>query len=126
MATLEALIPTYCAAWNEPDPGTRRRLLDPVWGEGATYTDPTVHLAGVQALVDHITAVQARRPGARIEMTSVLDTHHGLCRFAWHCVLADGTALPEGIDFAELGADGRLARIIGFFGPLKPLYVGLS
>jgi hypothetical protein len=26
--------------------------------------------------------------------------------------------LPEGIDFAEVSSDGKLSRIVGFFGPL--------
>jgi len=26
--------------------------------------------------------------------------------------------LPEGIDFAEVGPDGKLTKIVGFFGPL--------
>jgi len=30
--------------------------------------------------------------------------------------LADGSTLPEGVDFAELSADGKLRRIVGFFG----------
>jgi len=33
--------------------------------------------------------------------------------------MADGTARPGGIDIVEVAADGRLARIIGFFGPLS-------
>jgi hypothetical protein len=33
-------------------------------------------------------------------------------------LLADGKALLEGIDFGELSADGKLRRIVGFFGPL--------
>lgn len=50
---------------------------------------------------------------------SAVDVHHGLARFAWHVVQADGTALPEGLDIAELSSDGRqIGRIVGFFGPL--------
>jgi hypothetical protein len=94
------------------------RLLAQVWADRATYTDPTVHLTGRAALVAHIDAVLARYPGSTIEMTSAIDLHHAVARFAWKKVLADGTALPEGIDFAELDDDGRLTRIVGFFGPL--------
>jgi len=37
-------------------------------------------------------------------------------------VQADGTALPEGLDVVWLTDDGaRLARILGFFGPLRRL-----
>jgi hypothetical protein len=33
-------------------------------------------------------------------------------------LLADGKVYVEGIDFGELCADGKLHRIVGFFGPL--------
>jgi hypothetical protein len=33
-------------------------------------------------------------------------------------VLADGKVFGEGIDFGELNSDGKLHRIVGFFGPL--------
>ncbi|MEV6275296.1 nuclear transport factor 2 family protein [Nocardia sp. NPDC051832] len=117
----EKLINTYCAAWSEPDPEQRRELLSRVWAEGATYTDPTVHAVGLDSLLDHIDAVLSRRPGAAVLRTSAIDVHHEVARFAWHVVLADGTALPEGLDLVEFAEDGRIRRIVGFFGPLGPL-----
>ncbi len=69
----------------------------------------------------HIGNILAGRPGARIIRTSVLDFHHGLVRFGWRVVQADGTVLPEGLDVAEISDDMRILRIIGFFGPLAPL-----
>ena len=36
----------------------------------------------------------------------------------WRMVLADGKVFLEGIDFGELNSDGKLHRIVGFFGPL--------
>jgi hypothetical protein len=114
------LIDRYCQAWSEPDAKVRAELLGSVWATDATYTDPSVHVAGVNALVSHISTVQARRPGARVLRTSKVDLHHGLARFAWHVVQADGSTLPEGLDLAFLSSDGtRIERIIGFFGPLR-------
>jgi hypothetical protein len=116
--TLDQLIDTYCAAWSDPEPARRREILGAVWADGATYIDPTVHAAGLDDLLAHINAVVTRRPGAKVVRTSRVDAHHGLARFAWRVVQADGTALPEGLDCAELTADGRICRITGFFGPL--------
>jgi hypothetical protein len=115
---LDQLIDTYCAAWSDPDPERRREILGGVWADGATYTDPTVHAAGLDAVLAHIATVVERRPGARVIRTSRIDAHHDLARFAWHVVQADGSTLPEGLDLAEISADGRIRRIIGFFGPL--------
>lgn len=115
---LEQLIDTYCAAWSEADGVVRAGLLAGVWAEGATYTDPRAQVTGTDELAAHIGRVLASRPGARVIRTSTVDTHHGLARFAWRVVAADGTMLPEGIDFAEISAEGKLTRIVGFFGSL--------
>lgn len=116
--SLARLIDTYCTAWNEPDPVHREQILKEVWAEGATYTDPRGHATGVAELVALIGQIRSGRPGAQVVRTSVVDSHRGLARFAWRVVQADGTALPEGIDFAEISDGGKLLRIVGFFGPL--------
>jgi len=120
LAALEQLIDTYCAAWSEPDSALRKRILENVWAEDATYTDPRAHLAGREELVEHIGKTLAGRPGAKVIRTSVVDAHHGLVRFAWRVVQADGAMLPEGIDFAEVSDEGKLKRIVGFFGSPPP------
>lgn len=116
--TLSALVDEYCNVWCEPDPELRRQRLLPIWSHSATYTDPTVHAANSDELLAHITKVLARRPGSKVRRTSIVDAHHGCVRFAWHVVQADGTSLPEGIDFMEVDDEGKIQRVIGFFGPL--------
>ena len=113
------LIDRYCKVWTEPDTDRRAKLLASVWAADATYTDPSVHAASPEALLTHIANVQLRRPGAKVVRTSRVDEHHGVARFAWHVVQADGTTLPEGLDLAFVSPDGaKIERIIGFFGPL--------
>lgn len=107
---------TYANAWNEPDPDKRMALLEIAWSETGVYVDPTVELSGREALSDHIAAMQAKRPGARIVLTSGTDAHHGLLRFHWRLDLADGSRGAESVDFGMLDRDGRLSRIVGFFG----------
>jgi hypothetical protein len=116
-----ALVDRYCQVWTEPDPSVRERLLASIWGNDATYTDPSVHAVSARELLTHIASVQARRPGASVVRTSAVDCHHGVARFAWHVAQADGTVLLEGIDIAFLSPDGsRIERIIGFFEPRPP------
>lgn len=117
-----SLIDRYCAVWNEPDPERRRALLESVWTKAATYTDPRAETTGAGELLAHIAAVRAGRPGATIVRTSTVDVHHFVARFGWRVVEADGTLLPEGIDFVSFTPDGqRIERIVGFFGPLMPI-----
>lgn len=116
---LTTLIDTYCLAWSETSPERREELMGSVWAPCATYTDPRVHARGNAELLAHIDKVLARRPGSRVIRTSAIDEHHGIARFAWRAVEANGNELPEGIDIAFIASDGsKITRIIGFFGPL--------
>jgi hypothetical protein len=113
------LIDRYCRVWNEDDPADRETLLVSLWALDATYTDPSVHAVNAQELLAHMANVRARRPGASVVRTSAVDVHHGIARFTWRVIQADGTELPEGIDIAIVSPDGTcIERIIGFFGPV--------
>ncbi|KAA8883754.1 nuclear transport factor 2 family protein [Nocardia colli] len=118
---LDALIDTYCAGWSDPDPLRRRKFLGEALADGATYTDPTVHTIGVEELASHIDGVFAQQPGMRVLRVSNVDAHHGVARFGWRLVQADGTALPDGVDFVEISAEGRIRKIVGFFGGLRSI-----
>ena len=116
----DELVRAYCTAWDEPDVQRRVEILNDVWAEDGTYIDPNVHIVGRTELVAHIGRVLARYPGSRIELTSLVDVHHGMLRFTWQKILADGTSLPEGTDFGEISSDSKLRLIVGFFGPPRP------
>ena len=106
----------YVSAWNEPDAATRLKILERCWADDAAYIDPNVDLRGRSALCEHISKMQAKRPGARIEMLSGVDLHHHVVRFLWRLVRADGSFGETSIDFGEVDANGRLTKIVGFFG----------
>lgn len=116
---LTATVDRYCEAWSIADDAGRRALLESVWAPDATYTDPTAHVEGVDGLSTHIAGVRQQYPGAVIERTTAVDGHHGHARFGWQLRRADGSTLPEGIDIVDFNPDGRIARIVGFFGPLR-------
>ena len=118
---LDELITLYAAAWSEPDRVLRQQLLARAWAEDGTYTDPTAHVEGRTALVDHIEGFLKRFPGAYFEVTSAVDTHHQRLRFSWRMMLADGKVFADGIDFGELSSDGKLRQIVGFFGSLQAM-----
>jgi hypothetical protein len=119
-------IQTYVDAWNEPDEATRRGLLGRSWADDGTDTDPSVHVEGRDALVRYSGKFTERWPGAEIVLSSGIDQHHNMLRFAWRAVGRDGRTLREGIDVGELADDGRLRRVVGFFGPLPKRRPGPS
>jgi len=121
MATTGEIVLDYVAAWVETDEGKRRALLAKSWTEDGTYTDPTVEVVGREALVKQIGAIHKQFAGNRIVLTSRVDEHHGRLRFTWAMVNPEGNRVTEGIDFGEIGSDGRLMRITGFFGQPSPI-----
>jgi SnoaL-like domain len=109
-------IATWAAAWAESSTESVQRMLVQVWAEDGQYTDSNTVLKGRAEVADYIVKFQQRLPGARF-VYSKPNMHHGFLRFAWQLLLMDGTIRNEGMDFAELGPDGRFRTIVGFFGP---------
>ena len=120
-AALDETVKVYCAAWSEPDVERRRELLGRVWAPEGTYTDPLSHVEGPEALVELIGDFLQKSPGAQIVPSSHADFHHGMLRFTWKFIGGDGKTVIEGIDFGVVGNDGKLQKIVGFFGSIKPL-----
>jgi len=117
---ISVLIDTYCEAWSMAEHEQRAARLRQVWADDATYTDPTTHTRGAAELLAHIAKVVSRRPGSRVIRTSAIDAHHGIARFAWRAVEANGDELPEGLDIAFISSDAtKIDRIIGFFGAVS-------
>jgi hypothetical protein len=113
---IKDVVTQYMAAWNEPEAAARQALLAHCWSDGGVYLDPRASLVGRDELARHIGTLQSSRPGARLEFMSGIDVHHDVVRFLWRLVRADGGCGDISIDFGEIGPDGRLNKIIGFFG----------
>lgn len=123
----EALL-AYAEAWNTPDAARRRELLDKGLTDDCSYTDPAYEVRGREELVEHIgrslkgEAYDGLGVGARIPFSSGVDEHHGMFRFTWVLIEPkEQQVLLEGMDFVELADDGRIRRIIGFFGAFPPV-----
>lgn len=115
--TPEAAITGYCAAWNTTDRSTRDRLLARVWAADGVYMDPEPTLAaGRAALSDAIADFQHHYPGNRFRCSAPQMDHRSM-RVSWIRLGPDGKSLGQGMDFYDLGSDGRISRIVGFFGP---------
>jgi hypothetical protein len=117
--TVDELIATYDRVWNEADEGERARLLKRCWAENGELVDPQGgRFRGRDTVLERLAGFRERFPGARVEITSGLDENHGFVRYRWTIFAADGSELLDGVDFAELAMDGRLRRVVMFFGRL--------
>jgi hypothetical protein len=112
----EVVVVDYCAAWNTTDPAERERLLARVWAPDGVYSDPEpTNAVGRAALSDAISAFHHNYPGAYFRC-SAPQAHHGAMRVSWVLFRPDGSERLRGMDFSELAADGRIRRVVGFFG----------
>jgi len=119
--TIEDTIDRYLDAYGDPDETTRRAKIDEVFAADATLSDPPFSATGADELHGAFGAVQAQFPGHPFRRTSAVDTHNGAARYSWALVNPDGEPALAGADFVLLAPDGRLARVVGFFGDPEPL-----
>lgn len=112
------IVDAYFAMWNEDDPTARAALIEQAWAADGTYRDPLLAADGHAALSEMVETVHQHYPGQRFTRLTAVDEHNGFARFGWHLAGDDGTVTVGGIDVAELTDDGKLQRVVGFFGDL--------
>ncbi len=105
------------AAWNESDPQQVRGHLEKALAPDVLFVDPSVVTRGVDEFEANVHEVQARIPGAEYKRASGVDGHHQLYRYHWE-IWRDGKLLMPGFDVAEVDDEGRVLKVLGFFGPV--------
>jgi hypothetical protein len=116
--TLSVAVDTHLKAYCEPDPATRAELLAAVWAPTGALFDPPFEGEGLDAIAAMTDVVLTHYAGHTFRRTTDIDAHHTFGRYGWELVAPDGTAAVTGTDIVEIDAEGRLTRIVGFFGPL--------
>jgi hypothetical protein len=119
-ASLDHLVDTHLAAYAEPDAARRLDLLRGVWSLEGRLVDPPFESRGHQGISEQAAALLAQFPGHRFERTTAVDAHHGMLRYGWRLLSPAGAPVVEGVDVADLDVDGRLSRVVGFFGAQPP------
>ena len=108
-------ITAYAEAWTAADETARTALLEVAWAPDAVYCDPLDRVEGREALGRHIGATQVAMAGGSIAVTSTPVRHHDSAFFRWTMTDATGATVLTGFDVVQLDADGRIARLHGFF-----------
>ncbi len=116
--TLDVMVDTHLRAYCEPDPETRAELLAAVWAPTGTLIDPPFDGEGLDAIAAMVDVVLTHYAGHMFRRTTPIDAHHAFARYGWELVAPDGAVAVTGTDIVEIDDDGRLTRIVGFFGPL--------
>jgi hypothetical protein len=110
------------AAWNERDPTRIRGHLEQALTADVEFIDPTIVTHGIDEFAANIRGFRSKYPQADCARTSDVDSHHHLHRYGWHIVVGQQLVVA-GFDVAETDSDGRVRRVLGFFGPLPALSV---
>ena len=111
---MQEIVERYLAAWNETDASRRRKLVDELWSEDGSYTDPLADAHGRAEIDGLIGAVQQQFPGLAFTLGGPVDTHHDQARFTWELGPDGSDAVVVGFDVAQRDADGRLSLVLGF------------
>ena len=118
MFDLTSLIDNHLAAYADPDTSRRSTTVQRIWAEGGQLIDPPLAATGHAGIVQQAAQLQGQFPGHRFVRSSGIDHHHGMLRYTWQLVAPDGRPVLDGLDIAQVDADGRLQQVTGFFGPL--------
>ena len=105
------------AAWNEPDSSRVRAHLEGALAPDVHFVDPSIDVRGIDGFEANVHEVQGRIPGAVYSRTSGVDAHHGFYRYHW-AIHRDGKLVMPGFDVTEVDDQGRVLKVIGFFGPM--------
>jgi len=111
---MQEIVQRYIASWNETDPERRRKLLDELWADQASYIDPLAEAHGRDAIGEVIAAAQAQFPGFVFTLNGPVDAHHRQARFTWGLGPADADPVIVGFDVAVATEEGRLQAVLGF------------
>src|ERR1700748_2079749 len=112
---MQEMVERYLAAWNEKDASRRRKLVDELWAEDGSYTDPLGDANGPAEIDGLIGAVQQQFPDFVFTLGGPVAAHHEQARFTWH-LGPEGAAEPIviGFDVAVLNGGGQIRSVYGF------------
>ncbi|MDB5861652.1 MAG: hypothetical protein JWQ76_5341 [Ramlibacter sp.] len=113
---IERLVDRHLAAYCDPDATRRIAAVREVWNADGSLVDPPLQARGHQGIADQAATLLSQFPQHRFERSTAIDAHHQFVRYGWRLLDANGAGVLEGVDFAELDVDGKLLRVVGFFG----------
>jgi SnoaL-like domain len=111
---MQEMVERYLAVWNETDAARRRKLVDELWAEDGSYTDPLADAHGRAEIDGLIGAVQQQFPGFVCTLGGPVDGHHEQARFTWHLGPDGGEPVVIGFDVAVLNGGGQIRSVYGF------------
>ena len=112
----EAAVLTYAAAWAEPDPDKRARMIEECFAADGRIATSGAGICGRAALAAAITEFRADPRGLSVRLAGAIDVQGRKFRISTVVEQRDGAASGF-FDAGEVDADGRIAILITFREP---------
>ena len=109
----------FIAGTNELDSEARTALIESTWVPDGHFIDPLHEASGHAEMEALFQQVHINFPGYVFSRTGEVERLDRWFRFTWDFRGEDGSLLAAGTDTAEIGADGRLVRIVSFYDHLE-------
>jgi hypothetical protein len=119
-AFLRPLLP-YAAAFIERDAERRLVFLAESLSSTAEIRGPKRVFTGYAEISEKIEGFQRNWPECRLVLAAGVITFQSTCHFPMAIVGSDGRVRAAGHSVAELAEDGRIQRILAFWGEHPPL-----
>ena len=117
MAADQGVIEAFVAAWHATDEAELRQLLERCWAADGALTLPDGESVGRVAVAAEIGRITQRWPTRSVVHISSVAEHHGWLRYRWTITSPDGAIVGQGLHVGERAPDGRLRRVVAFYGP---------
>jgi nuclear transport factor 2 (NTF2) superfamily protein len=110
MASIDEMIRSYVASWNESDPGKRELTIEQTWSSDGVYRNVTTEFEGYDGIARAVTAAHdAFVANGYVFTVANVDTNHDAVRYRWEMLPANGGEPDStGTHVAVVGSDGRL------------------
>jgi hypothetical protein len=115
---IETAVRTYAAAFTEPDHAARAKMLEACWAEDGQLVTRSRVIRGRAALAAEMDRLAADPRGLAPKFTTAIDAQGTTFRFRATTATRDGGTFGEVHDAGMVDADGRIALILTFAGPL--------
>lgn len=119
-SAVEIAVDTYIRIWGEPDRKVRAELLDACFAAEGRMVTRSREIRGRAAFADFMENFLASPELAAIRVISAVDAQGSTFRFRSVAEFKDGKVL-ESFDAGQIDAEGRIALILTFAGPLESL-----
>ena len=110
MASIDEMIRSYVASWNESDPAKRDQIIKKTWSPDGTYRNTTAEFDGYDGIARAVAAAHdAFVANGFVFTLANVDTNHDAVRYRWEMLPAGGGEPDSiGTHVAVVGTDGRL------------------